>query len=381
MIADVRSPRMGWGVTALGSAMALAAALAATGCKQAAYVQIEFDGGGMGAIDGGALDASASEVPATSDTPSKCSPNTPSRSKGKAESCSCDRECQTGFCADGVCCTSACGATCMACNLASSLGDCAFVPAGLRPDDSLSCTASTPATCGQDGTCDGKGGCRLYVKGTECKAGVCDGDAVTGAVTCDGIGNCAQAISQTCPPYSCEPATNRCATNCTTDAQCAAGKQCVAGRCGKSANGALCQAGSDCASGFCVDGVCCNIACSGACVSCSQTGSVGHCTYIAAGLPDPACQAADRTTCGTPDSATVRGRAPATRRTRCAALRLARACCKTPLALATARAAAGLPSSWIAHPSFAATARVFRTARATRTARPDTHACCRPRTA
>ena len=280
-------------VVGLGAVLGLAA------CKTATYAQVDVDGGGT--REAGRNDVSTSDVPGTTHTaqpPNTCSSNTPSKSKGKAESCNCDRECQTGFCVDGICCTSACGETCKACNLPSSLGDCAFVPSGGKPNVPSVCAASTPATCGLDGSCDGKGGCRRYTRGTECKAGTCDGDGVTGILTCDGKGGCTEAISQTCPPYSCDATTSRCASNCATGAQCAAGQQCVAGRCGKSANGMVCGRDDDCASAFCVDGVCCNVACSGACVSCDQTGSVGHCRFIPAGLPDPACEASDHITCG-----------------------------------------------------------------------------------
>ena len=39
-----------------------------------------------------------------------------------------------------------------------------------------------------------------------------------------------------------------------------------------------CAANSECASGFCVDGVCCNSACDGQCLNCAQSGSAGYCT-------------------------------------------------------------------------------------------------------
>ena len=268
--------------------------LGAVACKQSNPTPPALDGGG----DAPAGHKGDARAPDTAQEPNACATGTPSKSKGKAESCTCDGECQSGFCVDGICCTTTCGQTCKACNLPSSLGDCAFVPSGVRPNDPLVCAASTPATCGHDGTCDGKGACRLYLKGTECKAGTCDGDGVTSILTCDGNGQCANAISQTCPPYSCDPATDHCAFNCTTNAQCAVGQQCVAGSCGQSSNGAACKTDAGCSSGFCVDGVCCNVACSGACVSCNQTGSVGHCTFIPAGQPDPTCQATDPTTCG-----------------------------------------------------------------------------------
>ncbi len=283
-----------WGALAL----ALAAVLGAGGCKNSEPSH----------EDGGQKDTNASDAPRGSDAlqPGVCPPGTVSKSKGRAESCSCNDECQTGFfCADGVCCTSACGQTCRACNLATSLGVCAPVPSGVKPHDSLVCAASKPATCGQDGTCDGKGGCRKYVEGTECKLGTCDGDSVTGIVACDGKGNCSEAASSLiCPPYTCDPATSHCTYTCTSNSQCAAGQQCVAGRCGKSPNAAVCQSSDDCVSGFCagasadVLGVCCNIGCNGPCESCSQTGSLGTCTYLPVGFTDPACNGTDRTTCG-----------------------------------------------------------------------------------
>jgi hypothetical protein len=261
-------------------------------CSQAQFEDVR-DAGNATEVRGPKDIASDAPVPA-----GMCVPGSAARTKGKAAACSCDDECQTGYCVDGICCSSACAATCMACNLPSSLGDCAFVPAGRKPNDPLTCAATTPATCGQDGTCDGRGGCRVYVAGTECRPGHCDGDQVRDILTCDGNGQCSQSISRTCPPYSCDPATNRCATSCTTNAQCAAGQECLAQRCGLSANGAVCRDGADCASGFCVDGVCCNVACSGPCVSCDQTGVVGRCAYLAAGLSDPACAAADPSSCG-----------------------------------------------------------------------------------
>ena len=264
-------------------------ALGAVGCTSA-----QFSNGNLG--DGGGRDGKAADVP----QPHTCSPETPSQSREMAESCSCDRECRTGFCVDGVCCTTACEQPCMACNLPSSPGVCALVPWGVTPNDPSVCVPSTAATCRQDGTCDGQGGCRLFVQGTECKAGTCGGDSVIGILTCDGKGTCsdAQPISKTCPPYTCDPTTHGCASTCTNDSQCSAGHQCVAGSCGKSANGADCTTNDGCSSGFCVDSVCCNVACAGSCVSCGQTGSKGRCQPLPAGQLDPACQASDRTTCG-----------------------------------------------------------------------------------
>jgi hypothetical protein len=277
------------------TALLLCAFVALGACTNATFEKVSTPDAGEGKKDAAVPNPDVTDAPVTTRT---CEPGAGDRSKGKAQACDCDDECQSGHCADGVCCTSACDETCKACNLPSSLGDCAHVPAGGKPGDPSDCTASAPRTCGQDGTCDGRGGCRLYVKGTECKAGTCDGDRVADIQTCDGNGNCSQTVSQTCPPYTCDKTTNRCAFACTTNAQCAASQECVAGRCGTSANGAVCRSAEDCSSGYCVDGVCCNIACSGPCMSCNQTGSVGRCTVVTAGIEDPDCDADDVSTCG-----------------------------------------------------------------------------------
>jgi hypothetical protein len=53
------------------------------------------------------------------------------------------------------------------------------------------------------------------------------------------------------------------------------------------ATGLACGLGSECATGFCVDGVCCATACSGRCQSCNQTGKLGACQAVPQGA-DPA---------------------------------------------------------------------------------------------
>jgi hypothetical protein len=49
-----------------------------------------------------------------------------------------------------------------------------------------------------------------------------------------------------------------------------------------------CTVAAQCASGFCVDGVCCDTACDGACQSCSLTGKVGICSLVK-NATDDAC--------------------------------------------------------------------------------------------
>jgi hypothetical protein len=59
-------------------------------------------------------------------------------------------------------------------------------------------------------------------------------------------------------------------------------------------NGATCATGSTCASGRCVDGVCCESACAGACMSCALASAPGRCRAVPAGARDPRGACADQ---------------------------------------------------------------------------------------
>ncbi|HWE30822.1 MAG TPA: hypothetical protein VHB97_22600, partial [Polyangia bacterium] len=57
-------------------------------------------------------------------------------------------------------------------------------------------------------------------------------------------------------------------------------------------NGVTCMAGTDCISGNCVDGVCCDTPCDGVCESCNQPGLAGACSPAMTGTdPDNDCAA------------------------------------------------------------------------------------------
>jgi hypothetical protein len=89
------------------------------------------------------------------------------------QSCSSDEPCLSGFCVDGVCCNNTCTATCLACNLPSTMGTCTYLPSGTQDGFAAqSCTASR--------ACDGFGGCLLKagetcIDDTECLSGTCAG--------------------------------------------------------------------------------------------------------------------------------------------------------------------------------------------------------------
>src|SRR5260221_7814337 len=80
-----------------------------------------------------------------------------------AEKCASGDECESGHCADGVCCNAACEGACEACNLDASPGKCSPSSAGdASPDGHPACAKEEATSCGTDGTCDGAAACRLY---------------------------------------------------------------------------------------------------------------------------------------------------------------------------------------------------------------------------
>src|SRR5204863_9415603 len=140
------------------------------------------------------------------------------------ETCSCDAQCSSGHCADGVCCNVACTEGCKTCaSPGAMLGTCVNRSIGDTPRAATTCPVSPVSTCGLDGKCDGSGGCRKYPVNTMCKPGMCDGDAVVGSYACDGAGRCKPGSTKICVPFSCDPGTNDCVETCTTNSQCVSG--------------------------------------------------------------------------------------------------------------------------------------------------------------
>jgi hypothetical protein len=216
--------------------------------------------------------------------------------RGKGSACTANDQCGTGFCVDGVCCENACAGKCQYCANPSARGTCAPVRAGVMDprasagltDPARACLDQGPASCGDDGRCDGNGGCQKYANGTPCRAGRCDATAntETGAATCQG-GTCRVPAARSCAPFrGCNGV--RCVAQCGSDAQCAAPNVCADGTCGKRAVGAQCSRNEDCAApGICAQGRCCSGPCNSACVSCNLAGTVGTCTPVPVGGADP----------------------------------------------------------------------------------------------
>lgn len=219
------------------------------------------------------------------------------------------------------------------CNNPGPMGQCslAYVPAGVDPP----MVKQTAGDC-KSNQCDGMGNPVTVINmqdvlqdNKECTTDTCDalgnpvntpkmpnaacGDTAVNA--CDGLGNCLNKQGQKCS------ANGECLTGSCADSVCcenACNAQCMtcnnagspglctnvmagsddmplcmgtnscdgAGAC-KRDNGQPCSNATDCSSGICVDGVCCNTACDETCKSCNLTGTVGVCSFVKNDVVDP----------------------------------------------------------------------------------------------
>jgi hypothetical protein len=218
--------------------------------------------------------------------------------KGLGQACTEATQCESGHCVDGVCCSDACTGPCRSCS-AGSPGRCTMVASGLADPRGV-CINQGAQSCGNDGTCNGAGGCRRYAAGTVCGPGRCSTtqNARILPSTCDGAGRCVAGAAVPCAPYRCNG--DVCFVACASDANCVAPNVCIGGTCTRKPVGSTCTAANQCATGNCVDGVCCQAMTCGTCRACNVPGSVGTCAPVGAGQPDPrgGCTAQAPSTCG-----------------------------------------------------------------------------------
>ena len=193
--------------------------------------------------------------------------------------CSMGEQCASSICTEGVCCGTLCSGTCQSCKVPGSEGQCKPVPAEQDPRDQ--CPKDEPASCGRDGTCDGKGACRLYPADTLCAPGACINNVQNNARTCDGNGVCRPGTTMACGG-ACVDGT--CTNSCTMDRDCQPGAYCKNNKCTTKLDLTdPCSAGNECASGHCFDGICCGSPCGQSCFSCKVPGFVGECVAVPAG--------------------------------------------------------------------------------------------------
>jgi hypothetical protein len=239
------------------------------------------------APDGGVYPPPPTDGPANPGPRTDADPGSkpPDPAPGAGIPCERNDQCESGFCSDGFCCSVACSGSCVSCNQPGRLGECSPVPAG-QADPHGVCRKEAEATCGQSGFCNGRGGCAKYAPGTACGSPTCTGPRtfVPGG-ECDGDGLCVKGAPVECAPFNCEGST--CRASCVADADCVPPNVCDMGRCGLRGVGQTCTANDQCQSNFCVDGVCCQSACTGRCEFCASPAARGQCLPVREGAPDP----------------------------------------------------------------------------------------------
>src|SRR5690606_22693287 len=211
-------------------------------------------------------------------------------------------QCQSGFCRDGRCCTTPCDGPCEACSVAKRGagldGECGAVAAGTDPDDE--CVDQGAASCGQSGMCSGGLSCATYSTSTVCEPAACTGQSTLRVAGTCAQGSCDPGGTTSCAPYA--RSGSACKTSCSLDLDCASLRYCDGfGSCRpKAAVGTLCSKKSQCLSGNCVDGYCCENACSGMCMTCGNDGYAqpGFCSPVACGPPGAECPGARRCSAG-----------------------------------------------------------------------------------
>jgi len=142
--------------------------------------------------------------------------------KGDGLGCATSADCASGFCVDSVCCNTACGDTCGACNLPGTEGLCAPTTA---PHNG---TCAGAGVCA--GACSGQLGCSYPSSSTTCAPASCSNGSAVVAASCDGAGQCASVPSTSCAAYACGPTA--CKTSCAARSDCASLKYyCAAAQC------------------------------------------------------------------------------------------------------------------------------------------------------
>lgn len=212
--------------------------------------------------------------------------------------CTANGDCQSGFCADGVCCNTGCAGTCEKCSLAATLGTCSPIPVNTDPD--MECVAvvsdagtaavadASPGTgdAGDAGSSGDAGGDAGVVDGGSASAdGATDagdaGDAGAATVinfpdggytsssttcsgTCDGKGGGGQGscvypgATTTCGTQFCNKNDQAAGFTCDGNGSCALGfTQCKDYSCENGTCGKTCTLDAECLSGFyCNAGTC-----------------------------------------------------------------------------------------------------------------------------
>ncbi len=200
--------------------------------------------------------------------------------KKNGQTCVAGSECASASCQDGTCCADGCTTACRSC--ANAAGTCTTVV-----------TNATDNNCSGTNICDSTGACKLGAgqacsSAAECATGNCVDGYCCNTACAGGCDVCAASLGATlngtctnlpkgnpgtgCNGFLCSGASPACPTSCSLDTDCASTHYCDGSTCQpKKATGESCTAANQCGGSapYCVDGVCCQTACSSPCMACA----------------------------------------------------------------------------------------------------------------
>ena len=145
-------------------------------------------------------------------------------------------ECASGFCADGVCCSSRLHRRLLDLRGQGAVGTCVTAQLGTDPRDE--CPVEAASTCGSTGMCDGTGACDKYPAGTVCKEMACSGSTLTLGVPLRRQRRLRADAGPVLRRRSSAATDGRCLTICMSDADWSRPTRCINGSCGKKPIGA-----------------------------------------------------------------------------------------------------------------------------------------------
>ncbi|HEY3353815.1 MAG TPA: hypothetical protein VGQ83_11245, partial [Polyangia bacterium] len=182
--------------------------------------------------------------------PNTCQGGTCGQHRPPGTACGAASDCESGFCTDGVCCTTACAGACRRCDrppaAGAALDGVCRVPIGADPDGDCPGAGLCAGSCAADGAC--------AWPGSEQACDTC--------LACDRAGRCDQAPASGDDPACGVVSCAALATECRTYADLADARCVAPGLCARAADPASCRDASDapdgtpCAGGVCRGGLC-----------------------------------------------------------------------------------------------------------------------------